>query len=143
MCEENAARKFLPHLDYIKVTLCVGKKTKRGVVVLGLLDSRQLDVQAFYFRLMMSHNVKIMMWEPRDVNLVTQMRLKIQSFPLLVLKLNEYMKIVKIIMVQVLGSVEDEITLNNLSFMKSKLYNRPAPQNDPCAHVHPKFLQCH
>jgi hypothetical protein len=74
------------------------------------LDSKQLDVQSFYFRLMMSHNVKIMMWEPRDVNLVTQMRLKIQSFPLLVLKLNEYMKIAKIVMVQVLGSVEDEIT---------------------------------
>lgn len=84
-----------------------------------------------------------MMWEPWDVNLVTWMWLKIQSLPLLVLKLNEYMKVAKIVMVQVLGSVEDEKTLSNLAFMKSKLYNQLTPQFDVCAHVHPKFLKCH
>jgi hypothetical protein len=33
-------------------------------------------------------------------------------------KLNRYMKLTKIAMVQVLGSVEDEKTFNNLSLMK-------------------------
>jgi len=40
------------------------------------------------------------------VNFIIQMWLKIYSSPLLVLKLNDYMKTVEIIMVQVLGSVE-------------------------------------
>jgi hypothetical protein len=38
-CEKNATRNFLPYLDKIKVALCVGKKIKGGVVVVGLLDS--------------------------------------------------------------------------------------------------------
>jgi hypothetical protein len=72
----------------------------------------------------MSHNVDIVMQEPSNVNLVTQMWLKIQSSPLLVLKLSEYIKVVGITMVQVLGLIEDERTFNNLVFMKSKLHKR-------------------
>jgi hypothetical protein len=33
------------------------------------------------------------------------------------------MKVIEIVMVQVLGSMEDEKTFNNLAFMKSKLHN--------------------
>jgi hypothetical protein len=40
LCEKNATNNFLPHLDKIKVALCVGKKIKGGVVVVGLLDSQ-------------------------------------------------------------------------------------------------------
>jgi hypothetical protein len=53
------------------------------------------------------------------------------------------MKVAKIVMVQVLGLVEGEKTFSNLAFKKSKSYNRLTPQSDVCAHVHPKFLQCH
>ncbi len=56
------------------------------------------------------------------MNFVIHMWLKIQSSPLLVLKLSDCMKIVEIIMVQVLGSVENE-RINNLPFMKRKLHN--------------------
>ncbi len=45
-------------------------------------------------------------------------------FSLLIQKLNEYIKVVRIAMVQILGSIEDEKTCNNLVFMKSKLYNQ-------------------
>jgi hypothetical protein len=38
-------------------------------------------------------------------------------------KLSEYMKVVKIVMVQVLSLVKDERTFNNLSFTKSKFHN--------------------
>jgi hypothetical protein len=38
-------------------------------------------------------------------------------------KLSEYMKVVKIAMVQVLGLVKDERTFNNFSFVKSKFHN--------------------
>jgi hypothetical protein len=51
----------------------------------------------------MSHNVDEVMWAPSYLNLIIQMWLKIQSSQLLVLKLCEYMKVVEIVMVQVLG----------------------------------------
>ncbi len=89
-----------------------------------LLDSRLLDVHTFYFKLTMNHNVETMTWEPTNVNLIIWMWLKIQYFPLLIQKLNEYIKVVKIVMVQILGSLEDEKTFNKLVFMKSKLYNQ-------------------
>jgi hypothetical protein len=56
----------------------------------------------------MSHNVEVVIQESLDVNLITQMWLKIQSSPLLVLKPNEYIRVVEIVMVQVLGLVEDK-----------------------------------
>jgi hypothetical protein len=44
-----------------------------------------------------------------------------QSFSPLVLKPNEYMKVVGVAIVHVLNLVEDEITFNNLFCMKNKL----------------------
>jgi len=111
---------FLLHLDNLKVAFCVRKKIKGDVVVVGLLDSRQLDVQASYFTLTMSHNAEVVMHEPSDVNLVTRMWLKIQSSLLLVLKLSEYIKVTEITLMQVLSLVEDEKTFSNLAFMKSE-----------------------
>jgi hypothetical protein len=83
----------------------------------------------------MNHNVEIVMQEPSNVNLVIRMWLKIQFFPLLVLKLSGYIKVVEIAMVQILGSIEDEKTLNNLTFMKSKLHNRLTTHLDLCVHM--------
>jgi len=94
ICEETTTNNFLPHLDLIKYAFYVDKKLKKGFIVFGLLDSRQLDVQAFHFKLTMSHNVEAMMWESKYANLVTHMWLKIQSSTLLVQKLSEYMKVV-------------------------------------------------
>ncbi len=56
-------------------------------------------MQAFHFRLTMYENVDTMMWETFDVNLVIQMWLKVQFFPLLVLKLSKYKGVVEIAMV--------------------------------------------
>jgi len=39
LCEKHVTKNFLPHLDKIKAALCVDKKIKDGVVVVGLLDS--------------------------------------------------------------------------------------------------------
>jgi hypothetical protein len=83
----------------------------------------------------MGHNVETMMQESSNVNPVTWMWLKIQFSPLLVLKLNEYIKVVEIIMVQVLGSIEDERTFSNLTFMKSKLTNRLTTHLDLCVRM--------
>jgi len=61
MCEKNVTKNFFPHLDKFRVAFYAGKRIKGGVVVVGLLDSQHLDVQASYFILTMSHNVKAVM----------------------------------------------------------------------------------
>jgi hypothetical protein len=48
---------------------------------------------------------------------------RLMFLPFWFTKLSEYMKVVKIAMVQVLRLVKDERTFNNLSFMKSKFHN--------------------
>jgi hypothetical protein len=104
-------------------------------VVPRLLDSKHLDVQVSHFKLTMSHNVEAMMRESKDVNLVTHMWLKIQSSTFLVHKLSEYMKVVEITMVMVLGSIEDVKTFNNLAFMKNKLCNWLTTHLDLCVRM--------
>jgi hypothetical protein len=59
----------------------------------------------------------------------------IQSSPLLVLKLSEYIKVFEITMVQVLGLIEDEKTFSNLVFKKSKLHKRLTTHSNLCAHM--------
>jgi ABC-type bacteriocin/lantibiotic exporter with double-glycine peptidase domain len=50
--------------------------------------------------------------------------MRINSSLILNEKLSEYNKLAEITMVQVLGSIEDERTFNNLSFMKNEFQNR-------------------
>jgi hypothetical protein len=66
------------------------------------------------------------------VNPIIRMWSRIQSSPLLVLKVNEYIKVAEIVMVQVLGSVEDERTFSNLAFMNNKLHNKLTTHLDLC-----------
>ncbi len=66
------------------------------------------------------------------MNPIIRMWSRIQSSPLLVLKVNEYIKVAEIVMVQVLGSVEDERTFSNLAFMNNKLHNKLTTHLDLC-----------
>jgi hypothetical protein len=76
-------------------------------------------VQACYVKLIITRNGEVMIKESTNVNLV-----KIQSFPILIQRLNEYLKVAEITMVQMFGLVEDKRTFNNLAFVKSKLCNQ-------------------
>jgi hypothetical protein len=49
---------------------------------------------------------------------------------ILKLKMFELFKLVELVIVMVLGSVEDERTFSTLTFMKSKLRNRPTTHLD-------------
>ncbi len=80
-----------------------------------------LDLQSSCFKLIMSHNAKGAMIEHSKLNPMTKLWMKINSSSILSVNLNGYNKLVDIAMVQGLGSIEDERTFNNLSFMKSNL----------------------
>ncbi len=84
------------------------------------LDSHIFDVKSSCFRLTISHNAEGAITEHSELNLATRLWTRINSSLILNQKLSKYNKLAKIVMVQVLGTVEDERTFNNLSFMKNK-----------------------
>jgi hypothetical protein len=59
-----------------------------------------------------------------DKNLVSKMWVTINNNTLLTKWLSEFLKLAKIVMVSILGSVEDECTFSMLTFMKNRLHNR-------------------
>ncbi len=69
----------------------------------------------------MSHNVEGAITKHSELNLVTRSWMKINSFPIWNEKFSEYNKLAEITMVQMLGSIQDERTFNEFSFMKNKL----------------------
>jgi hypothetical protein len=57
------------------------------------------------------------------VNPIAKLWCKLSSFIVLMKIMSEYFKVVKMAMVQVLGSIEDEHIFSTLSFTESKLQN--------------------
>ncbi len=76
------------------------------------LDSHMFDVKSSCFRLTISHNAKGAIGEHLELNLATRLWMRINSSIILNEKFNEYNKLAKIVMVQVLGSIEDERTIS-------------------------------
>lgn len=89
--------------------LCVAHKTASRIMVLR--DSHQLDIQFSFFRLTMSHTMKGIMVEHFSPNLVSRLQKNRKYLAMLTKKLNKYMKLVEIAMVQVLGLLRMNKTL--------------------------------
>jgi hypothetical protein len=60
---------------------------------------------------------------PFDLNPLTRMRHLVTEFHMLVCSFSKYVKLIKLIMMLVVGSVENEKCFFTLIFMKSKLHN--------------------
>jgi hypothetical protein len=75
------------------------------------------DFQRSLFVFNMTNNVKLAMQKPFDVNLVTKLWRTLTSFQILENKIPEYMKLVELVVVQVIGVVEDEHYFSMLTSM--------------------------
>jgi len=67
----------------------------------------------------MINNVDPMMAKTCDKNRVSKLWMKIRSSPIMAHKLSECIELDEIVLIQVLGFVEDEKTFNNLAYMKT------------------------
>jgi hypothetical protein len=61
---------------------------------------------------------------PFDMNPLTRMWCLVRTSCILVTDFPKYVKLAKLVMVQVVGSVEDERCFSTLAFMKSKFHNK-------------------
>jgi hypothetical protein len=78
-------------------------------------------VQQAYFKLAMKSNSKAAMQPPFNENPLTQLWRTLDSASVCIYP--EYMKLAKMAVVHVLGSVQDEHCFSSLSFLKNKLRN--------------------
>jgi len=62
----------------------------------------------------MLSNVQWAMDQPMDVNLVFRLWKKFSPNALLCVQLSEFMKVAKLVVVQIMGSMEDEIIFSTL-----------------------------
>jgi hypothetical protein len=63
------------------------------------------------------------MEKPKDENPITKLWCQLATNSLLVVHFSEFMKLVELAIVQVIGNIEDERTFSTFTLMKSKLWN--------------------
>jgi len=102
---------------FMPFTRCMGEF--RELVPL-LLSIHTLNLQVFYFKITMGHNYEQVIWKENDFNPFTWFWRKVFGPPIFN-KLFKFIKIVKIIVVKVLGFIENEQIFNTISFMNNKL----------------------
>jgi hypothetical protein len=128
---------FYSHVNVLKAIFCVlGKLGESGRVVPRLLLVHDLHLESSHFKVTMTHNFKVILWEENSLNLVTKLWHKINKNPILNHKLSEFMKLTKIVVVLVVfGLVENEHTFDIINFMKSRLQNQLNTRLDLYTHV--------
>ncbi len=118
---------FQKHMEVVEASFYYGKtSTLNGqeVQVFKFLNVGDLECQHGLFKLTMKSNAMACMAPPFDTNLPTIMWQFVTTSHILITSFPKYSKWVKLAMVQVVGSVEDERCLFILVFMKSKLHHR-------------------
>ncbi len=76
------------------------------------------------FKLTMKTQVPKAMAEPFDTDPMTKSWVTISNNAILIERLSEYLKLADIVVVSILGFVEDEWTFSMFAFMKDKLCTR-------------------
>jgi hypothetical protein len=84
----------------------------------------------------MLHNFEASLCEKNQFNPLTRLWCKISTFVVFNFNLSEDIKLVEIIVVQVIGLVENEWTFNTITFMKNKLHNCLSTHLDLCISFH-------
>jgi hypothetical protein len=76
------------------------------------------------FKLTIKSNATNCLAPPFDMNPLIRMWRLVTTSCILVTSFPKYVKLAKLVMVQVVGSVEDKRCFSTLSFMKSKFHNK-------------------
>jgi hypothetical protein len=89
-----------------------------------LLSPAILDMQTSLFKQVMKEQARGMLQRPLTLNPVTRLWRSIEANSYFKHALSEFIKIVEIAIVMVLGLVQDERTFSTVTFAKNKLRNQ-------------------
>ncbi len=123
---------FSLHLTIIKKHCCETKKVKPSLLqVAKPLNFDLLNLQMCMFKFTMKTQAPKAIIEPFDVNPMTTLWVTINTNALFIQQLNDYLKLVEIIVVSMLY----EYTFSMFTFMKDKLCNRLGLHLDTTVHM--------
>lgn len=118
---------FLNHLAILKPKFCHPRLTYAsdayGTLVGNLLDPTLFDQQASFFTITMKNNSHGALHMPPNYNHTTKLWGCLASNAIVAANFLEYLKLVELAIVMVLGSVENEKTFSIINFMKFNLCN--------------------
>jgi hypothetical protein len=93
----------------LKATFCIFHNVSDAdKMVPNLLSNHTLDLQVFFFKMIMCHNFKHVLYEENDFNPLTKFWHRVFGFLIFNHKLLGFIKLAEIVIIQVLGSIEDE-----------------------------------
>jgi hypothetical protein len=114
---------FLVHMAILKGFYYQPKKLgSTQTWIPTILDVSILDLRFFFFKITMMSNVQWAMNQSMDLNLVFRLWKKLSSNVLLCVRLSKLMKVAKLVVVQIMDSMEDESIFSTLTFMKTRLH---------------------
>jgi hypothetical protein len=95
------------------------------------------DSEQGMFKFIMKLNTTTCMVPPFDTDPLTKMRHLVTTSWILTLSFPKYVKLAKLVMAHIIGSVEDDTCFSILVFMKSKLVSQQAhyPSTSCCEYV--------
>jgi hypothetical protein len=93
------------------------------------------DLQRFYFVLFTKNKSQVVTTLTHDINLFTRLWKGLTTNQILFHHTRKYINLIEIATIKIIGSMEDEHTFNNKSFMKSKLRNRLTTHLDLVIHM--------
>lgn len=123
---------FERHLKTLQMTLFIEREVD-GHVQCCILDSEKLDAQStFFMTTMRSHVQRAPWWEAAKEVTATTLWKKLSQGPHLLAQISEYAKLAKLVLVMIIGSVEDERTFSRLDYIKNKKRNSLDKHLDIC-----------
>jgi hypothetical protein len=123
--QPEVALMFPAHLQILKLHYCCRSSIEPNAKShASLLDHVLLEQQSNFFMTTMQSNSEVAMKPPHYCNPTIQMWKRFAFSVIVKDRIFEYFKLVELIIVAILGSVENEQFFSIVSFMKSKLRNR-------------------
>jgi hypothetical protein len=120
--------KFPRYLKILKAHYGQGRTVKNSekelVHIAPLVSPQLLDAQTSMFKITMKKNYEWAVAKPVKTNPTSKLWGKLAENKHLKERISEFFKIAELAIVSVIGSVEDERTFSNLTFIKSKLRNK-------------------
>ena len=135
---------FSTHLAILKAAFCQPKLVVDakgdGAWVSSLLSASALNEQMAMLRMAVKSNSKPVLQPPFTMNPMTKLWQILGSNALLLHSFPEYLKVVKMTMTIILGSIEDERAFSTVGFVKGKLRNKLGDHLPLCVQMFtPKF----
>jgi hypothetical protein len=123
--QPNCEMSLSKHIHVIKTTFCSRFwRDEDEIFMYKILNVNDLDNQQNMFKLRRKSNLATCMVPPFDINLLTKMWHLMATSQVHICKFPKYVKLAKLVMVQIVSNLENQKYFFTLVLTKSNFYNK-------------------